>query len=478
MIPIVICHVTEGEPVLAREGLRREAPLASGFQPLVTVEQAIQIALERSPKLQQARERRQRSRESVEQQRSQLRPQASATASYTRLSTALAGNGSGNGSSTGGGNPFPVGLSGSPPGSGSVQLTRAETAPTTEAPNMLNLGGGSLNQTSLGLSLTQQLDAWGVQKTLIRLGSTDEAIQQLEEERVKRELVFSVQRGFYELLRAQEFVRVQAAAVVSSTESLRVSQEKEKAGSASGFEVLRAETQLANQQQSFLSAQNQAAIARTNLANMLGLPPTATLAPESSTALPTIATLERQVLLKSALEQRPEAKQARLNQEKANLGLRYARRGSAPSLSARLNGSFNPSPANAFTPKDAATLSLNLSIPLSDGGTMRSQLTSAHSDLRSAESQRTEYENGIAKEVEQACLSVEDAQVRLQSTAKTVEQSKEALRIAQVRLATGIDTQLSVSDAQSTLVQSEVNYINARYDLLIALARLQWASVS
>lgn len=446
--------------------------------PIRTVEQAIQVALERSPKLQQARERRQRSRESVEQQRAQLRPQASATASYTRLSTALAGSGGGSGSGSGSGNPFPVGLQGSPPGSGSVQLTRAETAPTTDSPSTFNLGGGNLNQTSLGLSLTQQLDAWGVQKTLIRMGNTDEAIQRLDEERVTRELVFTVENHFYELLRAQEYVRVQSAAVASSTESLRVAQEKEKAGSAAGFDVLRAETQLANQQQSLRNAQNQAALARTNLANTLGLPPSTALAPESPSTLPTAPPLERVALLKTALERRPEAKQAQLNQEKASLNLRYAHRGTTPSLSARLSGSYNPSPANAFTPKDAATLSLNLAIPLSDGGATRSQITSAHSDLRSAESQRDEYQTGIAKEVEQACLSVEDAQGRLQSTAKTVEQSREALRIAQVRLATGIDTQLSVSDAQSTLVQSEVNHINARYDLLIALARLRWASVS
>ncbi|MBB6051808.1 TolC family protein [Armatimonas rosea] len=444
--------------------------------PIRTVEQAIQIALERSPRLQQARERHQRSRESVEQQRAQLRPQASATASYTRLSTALANSsGGGSGSGSGSGNPFPVGLQGSPPGAGSVQLTRAEPAPTTDSPTTFNLGGGSLNQTSLGLSLTQQLDAWGIQKTLIRMGSTDEAIQQLEEEKVVRELVFTVQSDFYELLRAQEYVRVQSAAIASSTESLRVSQEKERAGSAAGFDVLRAETQLANQQQSLLTAQNQASVARTNLANTLGLPPTAALAPESPGAPPSVPPLERAALLKIALEKRPEARQAQLNQEKANLNLRYAKRGTTPSLSARLSGSYNPSPANAFTPKDAATLSLNLSIPLSDGGTTRSQRTSAHSDLRSAASQRTEYETGIAKEVEQACLSVEDAQGRLQSTAKTVEQAREALRIAQVRLSTGIDTQLSVSDAQATLVQAEVNHINARYDLLIALARLRWA---
>jgi outer membrane protein len=444
-----------------------------------TVEQAIAIALERSPKLQQARERKLRGRESVEQQRAQLRPQATATASYTRLSTALASS-SGSTNTSSNGNPFPVGLSGTPPGSGSVQLTRAETAPDpgTGNTNTLNLGGGSLNQTNLVLAISQQLDAWGVQKTLIRLGTTDEAIQLLEEEKVQRELVFTVQNSFYELLRAQEFVRVQAAAIVSSEESLRVSQEKEKAGSAAGFDVLRAETQLANQQQALLSARNQAAIARTNLSSTLGLAPTATIIPESPTALPNAPEFARAALLKSALELRPEAKQARLNQEKANLGLRYAHRGNTPSLSARLSGSYNPSPANAFTPKDAATLSLNLSIPLSDGGATRSQITSASSDLRSAQSQRTEYENGIAKEVEQACLSVEDAQARLQSTAKTVEQSKEALRIAQVRLTTGIDTQLSVSDAQSTLVQSEVNHINARYDLLIALARLQWTSAT
>lgn len=440
-------------------------------QEIRTVEQAIQVALERSPRLQQARERHQRSRESVEQQRALLRPQASASASYTRLSTALANSGGVNGTASGG-NPYPVGLPGSAPGSGSVQLSRAETQPSSG----LSLGGGSLNQTSLGLSLTQQLDAWGVQRTLIRLGSTEEEIQRLEEEKLRRELIFSVQSGFYELLRAQEYVRVQSAAAASSEELLRVNQEKERTGSVAGFEVLRAETQFANQQQALLNAKNQAMIARTNLANTLGLPPTAPLAPESPASFPSVPPLERNALVKRALEQRPEAQQARLNQEKAQGAIRYAQRGLTPSLSARLSGSYNPSPANAFTPRDAATLSLNLTFPLSDGGTTRAQVSSARSDLRSAESQREEYQNGIAKEVEQAALSVEDAQARLQSTAKTVEQSNEALRIAQVRLATGVDTSLSVSDAQATRVTAEVNHINARYDLLIALARLRWAT--
>jgi outer membrane protein len=446
--------------------------------PIRTVEQAIAVALERSPRLTQARERQARSRESVQQQRARLRPQISTSASYTRLSTALANSGSGGSSGSGGANPFPVGLQGSPPGSGSVQLSRAESTGTGTGGNAVNLGGGSLNQTSFGFSLTQSLDRWGVQQTLIHMGSLEEEIQRLDEERVKRELIFSVESEFYELLRALEYVRVQAAAVTSSEESLRVSQEKEKAGSAAGFEVLRAETRLANQQQSLLNARNQAAIARTNLTNTLGLAPTAALAPESPPALPAVPELSREKLLPLALERRPEARQARLNQEKAVGAVRYAHQGATPSLSARLSGSYNPSPANAFTPKDAATLSLNLTVPLSDGGTTRSQVASARSDLRSAQSQHDEYRSGIAKEVEQAILSVEDARSRLTSTAKTVEQSQEALRIAQVRLSTGIDTQLSVSDAQSTLVQSEVNHINARYDLLIALARLRRASAS
>jgi outer membrane protein len=451
-VPVILCQAPDPSP------------------PIRTVEQAIAVALERSPRLAQARERQTRSQESVQQQRARLRPQVSANASYTRLSTALANSGSG-GSSGNSSNPFPVGLQGSPPGSGSVQLTRAES--TSTGGTGLELGGGSLNQTSFGFSLTQSLDRWGVQRTLIHMGSLDEEIQRLDEARVKQELIFSVESEFYELLRTQEFVRVQAAAVTSSEESLRVSQEKEKAGSAAGFEVLRAETRLANQQQALLNARNQAAIARTNLTNTLGLAPTAALTPEGTTALPTVPELSREKLLQIALEQRPEARQARLNQEKAVDAVRFAHQGTTPSLSLRLSGSYNPSPANAFTPKDAASLSLNFTVPLSDGGSTRAQVASARSDLRSARSQQEEYQNGIAKEVEQAVLSVEDARARLTSTAKTVEQSKEALRIAQVRLSTGIDTQLAVSDAQSTLVQSEVNHINARYDLLIVLARLR-----
>jgi outer membrane protein TolC len=115
-------------------------------------------------------------------------------------------------------------------------------------------------------------------------------------------------------------------------------------------------------------------------------------------------------------------------------------------------------------------------VPISNGGSTQAAIDSAKLDERIALVQKEQFNNGIRAEVEQAIIAVKDALERSKSTEQTVVQAREAYRLATVRFKAGVDTQLSVNDSQTALVQAEVNQVNAQYDYLAALARLLYAT--
>jgi len=455
-----------------------------------SLESAIRVAVERSPLLKLVDERLTRTRATTAQilSASQL-PNVSAGATYTRLSGLGAAFGGGAfGTSPGQiANPFPVGLQGTPPGSVPASLgatTRAE--PTdgggtggggTGGSNNL-FGNPSLDQRSLRLSATQLVDFTGIVRTAGRLGELEERVVLLETARVRQDLILSVKNGWYGALRADALVRVAEAAVDAATESLRVSEAQLRAGTVASFDVLRAKTQLANNRQQWISARNQRAIAVNALANTLGLDPSSPIQLPAAPAigpkpeLPGIPNLEEAALLARALRQRPEALQADLNEEKAAGATRLARRTIDPYGTLALSGNYNPNPALVANQKATGSLSFSITAPLFDGGATRASIESAHADARSAAIQTDQFRRGIKAEVQQAVLAVRDAEERARTSWAAVEEAREAFRLAGVRYREGVDTQLAVNDAQAALVQAETNAVNARYDLLGALARL------
>lgn len=364
-----------------------------------------------------------------------------------------------------------------------MQLPASSRAEATPTPTPAPTGGGGfgsgvdLNQQSVSLSITQNLDLAGVIKLANQLGDLELEVQALDYKRVLMDTNFNVRSSYYSLLRAESLVRVSEAAVAQSQEALRVARSQFSAGTVAQFDVLRAQTQLANNQQTLISARNQVALSKNAFANSLGIDPgtPVDLAPPTETkekdALPT---LEEAKLIAAALATRPEARQAEISLTKAAKNIQLNGKGLAPSLGASLSANYNPNPA-FISNQTTGSVSVGLTVPLSDGGASKAQTEAARSDKRAAEIQKEQYQNGIKAEVQQALIAVRDAHERAQTAWGAVEQAREAYRIAQVRFREGVDTQLSVNDAQTSLIQAETNIVNARYDYLTALARLDRA---
>jgi outer membrane protein TolC len=516
------------KPTTTFQGQTPGQPLPGDPTVIRNLDDALKIAFERAPSLLQAKESAVRTEKTVEQILALRKPSITVAGSYTRLSGAGAAFGGGGGGITPGQvtNPFPVGLQFTPPGSAPVTLANSVANTTVLSPttggNLGNTVGGvvggsvgasapgvsgqtrstpvpgstrqtpddddddddngggnvfgngvNLNQYSVRGGINQFIDITGVIRTAIEVGDLQKALTRLEIIRNRQDVALTVRNAYYNLLRSQAFVRVNEAAVEQSEELLRVTEAQKAAGVVAEFDVLRARTQLENNRQALISSRNQVAIAKNALANTIGIDPSTPVETETPT-VPPMPTLDEQALVDTAFKQRPEYFQADINYLKAQKGIRLARRNLEPYLNASLNGTYNPSPALGNESQTGA-FGLTLTVPIWDGGATKAQVEAARSDERGALIQKDQFVRGIKAEVQQAIISVRDANERAEAATLTVTQAREALRLAGVRYRAGVGTQLDVNDAQTALTQAETNFVNAQFDYLSALARLSRA---
>jgi outer membrane protein TolC len=112
---------------------------------------------------------------------------------------------------------------------------------------------------------------------------------------------------------------------------------------------------------------------------------------------------------------------------------------------------------------------------LFEGLRTRGQIQQAQAQLEQARAQLAQTEEQVELEVEQARAELFRARALLDARRVTVTQASQAHRLAGVRYANGISTQLEVSDARLAMQQSELNEAAATRDYLVAIANMERA---
>ncbi|MBU2624849.1 MAG: TolC family protein, partial [candidate division Zixibacteria bacterium] len=134
---------------------------------------------------------------------------------------------------------------------------------------------------------------------------------------------------------------------------------------------------------------------------------------------------------------------------------------------------FSP-PSNAWTKSWSA--SLILSFPIFDGRANSGRVKQVRADYNQSKYVARQMKENVLLSVRSAYGSWEEAVASLQSQEKTIEQAEEGIRIANLRYAGGVGTQLEVLSAQTANTQAKVNYINAVYDYELSVAAFERAA--
>ena len=313
---------------------------------------------------------------------------------------------------------------------------------------------------SVGLTLSQPIYRSGVIGKGIEYAKYYRESVELAIRDAEQALVFHISSLYLNVLYEQRMVEVYAGALGTAERLKATTESRRRAGTASQYELLRAEVERTSANAALIAERNRLRTARVTLLKALGVDQSSQI--ELSDDLVYVAeAFDADAMVAKALASRPDLAQAEANVRMADLrvGIERGRYGLA--VDAFANASYaSPNPNDATDDGwdfDAAA-GLTASIPLYDGTTRRGRIGQARARLAQAEAALRAAEEDARVAVITAILDVEDSDELYLSQRTNLATAEEAKRMIESGYKQGRNTQVEVLDAQSALTQAQGAY--------------------
>jgi len=178
-------------------------------------------------------------------------------------------------------------------------------------------------------------------------------------------------------------------------------------------------------------------------------------------------------LVETALAQRPELLSLRNQQEAAVRLARSERDSRLPTVSAVGVAGGSPD-HNSHLDDQYAAGGVQLSLPLFAGGFYTARQHEAELKAQSDNELLRSVEDNVVRDVHLAWLNVNNALEQLATTDELERNAAEAFDLAQARYKIGSSSIVELSQAQLALTQAQITDTNARYNVLIQQANLNY----
>jgi outer membrane protein len=465
-------------------------PARVAAQPVpLTVERAVEAALEHSRDVQDASLALQAARTQVGEAWGNVYPQVNMNAQYTRNLSV--------------------------PG---TFLPRIFFDPAAGPDELMMVKFGSDNMWNFAVRADQPLFR---ASAFIGVGAASryEALQREVLRGRRQAVVTRVRLAFYGVLLADESVRVTENTVSRIRQTLEEMRKLEQAGIASSYDVLRLEVEMANVEPALRRARNAATAARRSLAVEIGLPDLDAIEIDGN-----LLAYEREILpltadagalndasgstgmagtgimglatdaggidaaalqdaVHEAVRLRSELRQLELAESLHRAELRAEQAEYLPqvtlfatySVSAQQGGSpvfFGSSDAQRAYGRQVGIM---VTMPLFSGMQRPARVARKHVAIEQVRTQRALAEDQVEHQVRTYADQADEARRRALAQRFGVQQARRGYQIATVQHREGISSALELTDAEGALRQSEFNYAEAIYDYLVARARLDEA---
>ena len=348
---------------------------------------------------------------------------------------------------------------------------------TDNEADLIELEFGAHHNVQGTLSLTQPVFAWGRYYYGYQAAKLNyQAIEQ-DVNAAHNQLRLDVSEAFYGVLIAQEFVRVAQQTVTLVEMQLGIAETSFHAGTATGFDVLRAKVQLANAQSQLVRTENTAIIAKDAYKTVLNIPLAEDVSVKGTLEIPEkqqMPSLNLETLIEQALKNRPEVHSTQFSEDAARKQVDVAKTRRLPDLGFFTN--YQISQNERLTEMNRIwSLGFQINIPIFDGFATSAAIQQSESVLKQVQIGGTQVKTGVEFEVRNAYLNLIGAQTRIEVQRQTVTQAQESVEMANLQFQNGIITTVALTDTQLALAQAEVNRLQAYHDYLVGLARLEKA---
>jgi outer membrane protein TolC len=461
-------------------GVRAQQPrqaAAPGDTVAISLEGAVTRALSESDEIRLARGEVGLAAAQVRTTRAQALPQLSANLAYTRTFASPFGGG--------GGISLPDSLRFEPDSTAPLAQRVSYLERNAPAAGLAGLGSlfsglpfGQENTYTATLSGSQTLFSGGRTGAALRIARSYRSAAELTLVEREAEIVLQVRTAYTRAQLAEELAGIARAALEQAEAFLAQERLRQRAGESSDLEVLRAQVSRDNLRPQLVAAENAAQLARLELKRLLNIPAGQPVRLTSPLDAPERVAAETDAVLATARRASVAAaeRQVAIRDE----AIRIARGAFLPSVSVQAHYGRQLQPTEIFgfgeTWRGDAAATLNVSVPIFNGGQRNAELQTARLEAERARLQLSQLREGVQVEYEQARGEAERARTAIAARETTVQAAQRVYDLTVLRYQRGLATQLEVSQARLELLQARSNLAQATADLRIAAARVERAA--
>lgn len=332
-----------------------------------------------------------------------------------------------------------------------------------------------------GLTLTMPIYTGGQLEGAIKAADLAMNANELGLELCKQQVKAATMSAYYQALQAKNQIKVAQDSVNTLTEHLKNVNAQYTVGTVAKSDVLGTQVQMANAEQNLINANNSYDVAIASLNNVMGLP--------TDTELNLTDSLDYNVYeipldecTAYARSNRPDVLMADYQVAIAEAGVQQAKAGYMPKVSAQASKSWaGDSPFGSdetdkrYGQNNNWTAGVVLSWDIWDNNVTQSKVNQSKAAVAKAEAAAENTRQSGDLEVRTAYLNLKAAEKSINTTQVAVDKAQEDYKIAQVRYAAGVGTNLDVMDAEEKLAQAQTNYYTALYNYNSSKAALDKA---
>lgn len=344
------------------------------------------------------------------------------------------------------------------------------------ASSVARTGNLDYTTTSYSLSLRQSLYRWD-HVSQIRQGNANQRKAEAELNQAYQTLILRVSQRYFDTLAAQDNLGFSQAEKNAIARQLEQAKQRFEVGLIAITGVHEAQAAYDLSVAGEIVAQNQLAIARQSLRELTGQLPQeiATLGNMMQLTPPDPASLDEWV--STALNNNQNIAAARSALDAAMQGREQQRANRHPKLD--LVASFGNDEFSGDTieqEKETLMISLQLNIPLYQGGGISAGIRSANASLNQAREGLEQQRRATQRETSDAYLSVLAGISQVKALQQAVISSNSALSATEAGYEVGTRTTVDVLNSQRELFRTQRDAARARYDYILASLRLQQAA--
>ncbi|MEX1186721.1 MAG: TolC family protein [Gemmatimonadaceae bacterium] len=324
----------------------------------------------------------------------------------------------------------------------------------------------------------------------------------LDESEDRAQVVLDVQRAYLQALFTARALEIQTSAYALAGERVVQAEQFERAGRAARYDVLRARVEQANIEPNVIQARGDAELAQLELKRLINTPLDRPLKLVTVIDSTLVQRIVAQAEGAGATAERAAVRSAELVAAARRDAVTAARADLLPSVTFNAQLGYLAFPISGFPPGrgrlepvacppgSAAervctqqnggwfpdrSMNFAVSLPVFDGLRARGNIDLARAQSRLAELDLARERERVRIEVAGARENLDRAKALYSARRQTVSEADEAFRLASLRFARGLGTQLEVSDAQLALITAQMTEARAIYDLYLAAASLSRA---